>query len=86
LKVAWVSGDNLLPNATELLRKHMKHLDATNPKVKLQQDTENFLHDPSKPLVSCNAYLGARAIAKGLGEGADIIICEIVQLIEKNLY
>lgn len=75
LKVAWVSGDNLLPNATELLRNHMEHLDAVNPKVKPEQDTDNFLDDPNKPLVSCNAYLGARAITKGLQEGADIIIC-----------
>ena len=27
------------------------------------------------PLVSANAYLGARAIVKGLEAGADIIIC-----------
>jgi hypothetical protein len=87
LKVAWVSGDNLLPNATELLRAHMKHLDAANPKVKLEQDTDNFLDDPKKPLVSCNAYLGARAITKGLQEGADIIICKHVDsVVEINKY
>lgn len=76
LKVAWVSGDNLMPRAEELLRAHVKHLDSVNPEVKLAKDTDNFLDDPKKPIVSCNAYLGARAITKGLQEGADIIICK----------
>lgn len=75
LKVAWVSGDDLMDGATELLRKHMKHLDSSNKQIKLAKDTDNFLDDPNKPIVSCNAYLGARAITKGLREGADIIIC-----------
>ena len=76
LKIAWVSGDNLIDRADDLLRKHMRHLDSENPNVKLARNTDNFLDDPKKPIVSCTAYLGARAITRGLREGADIIICE----------
>ena len=75
LKVAWVSGDNLMDRAEELLRGQTKHLDAENSHVKLAKDTDSFLHDPKKPLVSCNTYMGARAITLGLRQGADIIIC-----------
>lgn len=65
-----------MDEAAELLHAHMKHLDAVNPKIQITSDTENYLDDPKKPIVSCNAYLGARAITKGVREGADIIICE----------
>ena len=75
--MAWVSGDNLIDRANDLLHNHMEHLDAENPNIKLASNTENFLGDPKKPIVSCNAYLGARAITKGLQEGADIIICRL---------
>jgi len=78
LKVAWVSGDNLMGQARELFFHQMKHLDSANPHVKLVKDTDNFIDDPRKPIISCNAYLGARAITKGLREGADIIICEVI--------
>ena len=60
----------------ELLEKHeMKHLDADNPNVMLAENTNNFLGAAEKKLLSANAYLGARAIVRGLQEGADIIIC-----------
>lgn len=80
LQVAWVAGDNLMDKAQELLRNGMKHLDAENANIKLVKNTDNFLDDPKKPIVGCNAYLGARAITKGLQEGADIIICGFCSL------
>ena len=81
LQVAWVSGDNLIDRVQDLLRNDMKHLDEENPNIKLAKNTDNFLDDPNKPIVSCTAYLGARAIAKGLREGADIIICKFLPFI-----
>ncbi|KAI1607946.1 hypothetical protein EDD36DRAFT_483399 [Exophiala viscosa] len=80
LKIAWVSGDDLLHRADELLSTQANHLDSTNPDIKISQSTLCFLNDRkqnvfSQPLLSANAYLGARAITKGLREGADIVIC-----------
>ncbi|EPS37536.1 hypothetical protein H072_8753 [Dactylellina haptotyla CBS 200.50] len=75
LKVAYVSGDNLLPVANDLLKEGaLPHLDADNSAVKLAKNTLSFLDDKYKPIVSANAYLGAREIAQGLEAGADIII------------
>lgn len=78
LKVAWVSGDDLMPTIHELLsseKEVLKHLDGDNSNVRLAEHAADFLDDPQKPIVSAHAYLGARAIRKGLEEGADIIIC-----------
>lgn len=47
-----------------------------NANVKLIKDTKAFLSDKGRmPIVSANAYLGIRAVKRGLEEGADIIIC-----------
>lgn len=77
LKVAYVSGDNLLPEVTSQLATGTlpKHLDAENEHVTFQPHATDLLDTHGKPLVSANAYLGARAILKGLQLGADIIIC-----------
>ncbi|KAK8002062.1 hypothetical protein PG991_014284 [Apiospora marii] len=79
LKIAWVEGDDLLPDVRELLRPdaqgRLPHLDAENPAVKLADDTASFLDDPRKKIVAANAYLGCRAIRAGLDAGADIVIC-----------
>jgi hypothetical protein len=63
----------------EILKENglVPHLDELNPNVKLAKNTDNFFGDPNKPIVSANAYLGARAIKKGLDEGADIICCKM---------
>ncbi|KAK7955095.1 hypothetical protein PG988_015789 [Apiospora saccharicola] len=79
LKIAWVEGDDLLPDVREILRPdaqgRLPHLDAENSAVKLADDTASFLEDPRKKIVAANAYLGSRAIRAGLDAGADIVIC-----------
>jgi hypothetical protein len=77
LKVAYVSGDNLLSEVSASLSSGTlpKHLDAENDKVHLQPHATDLLDTKGKPLVSANAYLGARAILAGLKAGTDIIIC-----------
>lgn len=74
-----MDGDDLRHNVESLLRPETgskyPHLDSVNAEVKLVKDSDNFLDDPKKPIVSANAYLGCRAIRKGLDEGADIILC-----------
>ncbi|EME46191.1 hypothetical protein DOTSEDRAFT_42739 [Dothistroma septosporum NZE10] len=78
LKVAWVEGDDLLPRINEILSNQdsLPHLDKDNSDVKFTKDTEVFLTDRDRNrIISANAYLGGRAIRKGLEEGADIIIC-----------
>ncbi|KAI0123413.1 hypothetical protein BJ170DRAFT_108069 [Xylariales sp. AK1849] len=79
LRVAYVDGDDLLPRVREVLRRDEKgrlpHLDGENEGVKLAEDTDTFLDDPNKPIVAANAYLGCRAIRRGLELGGDIIIC-----------
>ena len=68
----------MLPRVHELIGKQerLKHLDAENLQVTLAQGTVDFLKSPaSSKIVSANAYLGIRAIRRGLEEGADIIIC-----------
>lgn len=78
LNVAYVVGDDLMDRIDGILSADkglVPHLDEVNPNVKLAKNTNDFLGNPNKPIVSANAYLGARAIKKGLDEGADIILC-----------
>lgn len=78
LEIAYVEGDDLLPRISDLLEKseRLSHLDSINPNVQLVPDSDTFMHDPENmPIVSANAYLGIRAIKRGLEQGADIIIC-----------
>lgn len=77
LRLAIVEGDDLMHKVHALLAsKSIPHLDSANPSVKLEPSTLDFL-DPEKdmPIVTANAYLGYRAIKKGLDLGADIVIC-----------
>ncbi|KAK0844899.1 hypothetical protein LTR03_007749 [Friedmanniomyces endolithicus] len=80
LTVAYVHGDDLLHKVHDLLSRDesggLPHLDRDNAHVKLEKDTDVFLdHPDTMPIVSAHAYLGMRAIKRGLDEGADIIIC-----------
>lgn len=78
LKIAYVYGDDLLKEVkTELAEtgKLPLHLDSENDKVSLAENATALLDTKGKPLVSANAYLGARGIVKGLELGADVIIC-----------
>lgn len=77
--MAYVVGDNLMDEIHDILKDGalVPHLDELNPNVKLAKNTNNFLGNPNKPIVSANAYLGARAIKKGLDEGADLIMCKL---------
>jgi hypothetical protein len=78
LQVAYVEGDDLKDQVHQLLRgEHpIPHLDHANQSVQLAENTRSFLQDPEgMPIVAANAYLGYRAIKRGLDKGADIIIC-----------
>ncbi|KAH0831512.1 hypothetical protein FOPE_00480 [Fonsecaea pedrosoi] len=77
LKVAYVAGDDLrevVKQELEQKKRLPSHLDAENNKVSLAENVYSLM-DPDKPVVVAHAYLGARAIVKGLEAGADIIIC-----------
>jgi hypothetical protein len=57
--------------------KNLSHLDSENPDVVLHETTTPVTQEwSSRHIFSANAYTGARAIKKGLDEGADIIICK----------
>lgn len=76
LRVAYVEGDNLMHKVHHLLSQSLVHLDSANPDVQYDKNTASFLDSPEEmPILAANAYLGYRAIKKGLDEGADIIIC-----------
>lgn len=80
LTVAYVEGDDLLSRAYDLLgtaeQEKLPHLDKENANIQLAKDTKAFLAEKeTMPIVSANAYLGIRAIRRGLDEGADIVIC-----------
>jgi hypothetical protein len=76
LRVGYVEGDDLMHKVHHLLSKSLAHLDGENPDIQYDKDTTSFLNSPEEmPIVAANAYLGYRAIKKGLDEGADILIC-----------
>jgi hypothetical protein len=80
LKVAYVDGDNLTSRAPTLLSDirtgALGHLDHANTDIHLDKDTLTFLDHPDEmPVVTANAYIGYRAIKRGLDAGADIVIC-----------
>ncbi|KAF5583993.1 DUF1446 domain-containing protein [Fusarium pseudocircinatum] len=81
LKVAYVSGDNVLPKLGKHMpqnrEKALAHLDSLNDHVTLTPETYIFAKGGDEPreIVSANAYLGAHAIYEAFQQGADIIIC-----------
>jgi hypothetical protein len=75
LKVAYVLGDNLFDEMKDIKEQGLPpHLDSDNSEVTVADHALDLLEKGDKPIVSANAYLGAREIVKGLEEGADIII------------
>jgi hypothetical protein len=75
LKVAYVLGDNLFDEMKDIRTKGLPpHFDSDNSEVNYGDHTLDLIQSDDKPIVSANAYLGAREIVKGLEEGADIII------------
>ena len=75
LKVAFVLGDNLIEEMRDIRKIGLPpHLDSDNQNVAVAEHTLDLLEMNDKPIVSANAYLGAREIVKGLELGADIII------------
>lgn len=77
LSVAYVYGDDLLPVVKKSLAigDIPAHLDSVNNEVSLSESAFDLKDFDKREAVSANAYLGARAIVKGLESGADIIIC-----------
>jgi hypothetical protein len=78
LKVAFVSGDDRLSHVKASLKDHGNlpqhfHDDVKNAGLAKSQEARSDLKDSD--ILASNAYLGARAIVKGLENGADIIIC-----------
>jgi hypothetical protein len=75
LKVAYVLGDNLFQEMKDIRTNGLPpHLDSDNNEVTYVDHTLDLIQGEDKPIVSANAYLGAREIVRGLEEGADIII------------
>ncbi|KAF4334673.1 DUF1446 domain protein [Fusarium beomiforme] len=81
LKVAYVSGDNVLPKLGKYMPQQkedaLPHLDSLNGHVTLTDESYIFAQADKEPreIVSANAYLGAHAIYEAFLQGADIIIC-----------
>ena len=67
--VAHLEGDDLLPRLDELQAEGetLSHMESSRP---LKDLTESKV-----PILSANAYLGARGIAQALELGADLVIC-----------
>lgn len=72
LNVAYVSGDNIVGRVRSSLKEDGKLPSSF-------EDINNNNHKDAKftadEVLACTAYIGARAIVKGLENGADIIIC-----------
>lgn len=75
--MGWVSGDDILPGFEKLRTIGLNHLDGEDKGIKLIDETSRFIKEPEKfEVVSAHAYIGARAIKRGLDLGCNIIICK----------
>ena len=66
LKVAYIDGDDLIPQLDELYSQGEKL-------INIEKDIP--LDSYSKPPVTANAYFGAWGIKEALDQGADIVVC-----------
>lgn len=68
-------GDNLIEEMKDIKKNGLPpHFDSDNQDVTVAEHALDLLEKNDKPVVSANAYLGAREIVKGLEQGADIVI------------
>ena len=72
LKVAYVTGDNITGRVRSSLKEHGKMPSSFQDGSGKNHEDAKFTADE---VLACTCYLGARAIVKGLENGADIIIC-----------
>lgn len=72
MKVAYVSGDNITGLVRSSLRNDGKLPDSFEDMSGKNHKDAKFTADE---VLAATAYIGARAIVKGLENGADIIIC-----------
>lgn len=72
LKVAYVSGDNIVHRVRSSLKETGKLPGSFEDMSKKNHRDAKFTADE---VLACTAYIGARAIVKGLENGADIILC-----------
>lgn len=80
LSIAYVDGDNQMHRVGHIIASirngAYRHIDEANPDIQLSDKPPEFLDDTKSSSVVCaNAYLGFRAIKRGLDEDADIVIC-----------
>ena len=71
LKVAYVSGDNITQRVRDSVRSG-KLPDSWKSLTNKDHRDATFTADE---VLACTAYIGARAIVKGLENGADIVCC-----------
>ena len=65
LRIAWVEGDDLMPRLGELTESGEQWVNL---------DTGQTLAEAGVHPLTANAYIGGRAIAQALDEGADVVI------------